>query len=126
MIEAFRFVEQVLERYPKINLLELIQNNKLTKEVLERYVTMYNTDVAAKEDEIADLKRKQEEFCIEIARKESKIESSKKERRKMSLIIQEKEANMRNLQELASELKANRIAKEDEIENRKKELKDVQ
>ena len=44
----------------------------------------------------------------------------------MSLIIQEKEANMRNLQELASELKANVIAKEDEIENRKKELKDVQ
>ena len=43
----------------------------------------------------------------------------------MSLIIQEKEANMRNLQELASELKANVIAKEDEIENHKNELKDV-
>ena len=116
MIEAFQFVEQVLERYPKINLLELIQKNKLTKEVLNQFVTKYNTDIVAKEDQIADLKRKQEEFCIKIARKESKIESSKKERRKMSLIIQEKEAIVRNLQELASELKANVIAKEDEIE----------
>ena len=43
----------------------------------------------------------------------------------MSLIIQEKEANIRNLQKLASKLKANVIVKEDEIENRKKELKDV-
>ena len=125
MIEAFQFVEQVLERYPKFNLLELVQKNKLTKEVLDQYITMYDTDVVAREDEIADLKRKQKEFCIEIARKESKIESSKKERRKMSLIIQEKEAIVRNLQEFASELKANVIAKEDEIENRKKELKDV-
>ena len=50
---------------------------------------MYNTDVVAREDEI---KRKQEEFCIEIASKESKIESSKKEMREMSLIIQKKEA----------------------------------
>ena len=33
---------------------------------------------------------------------------------------------MGNLQKLASELKANVIAKEDEIENQKKELKDVQ
>ena len=44
----------------------------------------------------------------------------------MSLIIQKKEATMGNLQKLASELKANVIAKEDEIENQKKELKDVQ
>ena len=125
MIGAFRFVEQVLERYPKSNLLELIQKNKSTKKVLDQFVTKYNTDIVAREDEIADLKRKQKEFCIEIAKKESKIESSKRERRKMSLIIQEKEANMRNLQKLASELKANVIAKEDEIENHKKELKDV-
>ena len=97
MIGAFRFVEQVLERYSKSNLLELIQKNKSTKEVLDQFVTKYNTDIVAKEDQIADLKRKQKEFCIEIAKKESKIESSKRERRKMSLIIQEKEANMRNL-----------------------------
>ena len=44
----------------------------------------------------------------------------------MSLIIQKKEATIGNLQKLASELKANVIAKEDEIENQKKELKDVQ
>ena len=125
MIEAFRFVEQVLERYPKNNLLELIQKNKLTKEVLDQYITMYNTDVVAKEDEITDFKRKQEEFYVEIARKESKIESSKREMREMSLIIQEKEANMRNLQELASELKANVIAKEDEIKNHKKEMREM-
>ena len=117
MIKAFQFVEQVLERYPKSNLLELIQKNKLTKEVLDQYITMYNTNVVAREEQIAVLKRKQKEFYVEIARKESKIESSKKEMRLMSLIIQKKEANIRNLQKLVSELKANVIAKEDEIEN---------
>ena len=49
-----------------------------------------------------------------------------KKMREMSLIIQKKEADMGNLQKLASELKANVVAKEDEIENHKKELKDVQ
>ena len=62
---------------------------------------------------------------MKLQKKESKIESSKRERRKMSLIIQEKEANMRNLQKLASKLKVNAMAKEDEIENHKNELKDV-
>ena len=132
MIEAFQFVEQVLERYPKSNLLELIQKNKSTQKILDQFVT----DIVAKENEIADLKRvllemsvlerllhtKQEAFDIEIAAKESEIESNKRE---MSLIFKEKEANMRNLEELASELKANVIAKEDEIENCKKEIREM-
>ena len=95
--------------------------------------SIIHADIVAREDEIADLKRvllemsglerllhtKQEQFDIEIAAKESEIESNKRE---MLLIIQEKEASMRNLEELASELKANVIAKEDEIKIHKKEM----